>query len=295
MTVSPRQFQNYIIKLAQSAAGDNEDSMVGGQQTDDVPALLQPDDGSGRGPRDEYESFSSGAEDLHEKNREGGYLQGAFTRFDSSAKETGKELKGLLTSFGPDAIVSRAPAEAGATKTGSAMMKEIRRIKAAEKARAVAEAAADAWKAKKSAWIRGDKPKLFSKLSSASIGAFSNELHKIARSKNVLKRIEFLRQKGLNLPLGRVTKAQTYAMTRHRARKSGKDLAEMISESPNQKERLKKLFLPEARKSRAEAKEFVGGLRSAPESGVGAAKSFLRRTRMAELRKQRAERIGGVV
>lgn len=126
MTVSPKQFEQFIVKLAQdSAPGDNEGATLGGQQTDAVPELLQPEDGPGEGPRGEFEAMSSGAEKAHADNREGegGYLQDAFDNFDSAAKQTGKEMKELLTSFGPDAIVSRATPEAGATKISSITIK----------------------------------------------------------------------------------------------------------------------------------------------------------------------------
>lgn len=118
MTVSPKRFERFVAKLASTSTGDNENQTLQSQQTDAVPELLQPDEGAGSGPRGEFESMTSGAEEEHLQNREGGYLPKAFSNFNAAAKETGQELKGLLSHYGPEAIVSRATPEAGATKVG---------------------------------------------------------------------------------------------------------------------------------------------------------------------------------
>ena len=137
---SAKDFQNAIIKMAQTEGGDNEDATVGGVQNDDTPELLQPDKGSGEGPRGEHETMSEGAEKEHQDNREGkgGYLERSFKGFQEAARHDGADLSNLLDNFGPKAIVSRATAEAG--------------------------------------------PKM--KLSSVSIGAFSDELSKIEMNRS---------------------------------------------------------------------------------------------------------------
>jgi hypothetical protein len=117
---SRADFVRAITKIAQdTSVGDDEGQVVGGQQSDAVPELLQPDEGKGSGPRGEHESMSTGAEQAHKENREGGYLQNAFAGFDSAAREAGQDLKDALDNFGPEAIVSRATPEAGATKVSS--------------------------------------------------------------------------------------------------------------------------------------------------------------------------------
>lgn len=120
---SREDFIREIVKVAQdTSVGDDEGQVVKGQQSDETPELLQPDEGPGEGPRGEEETFSRGMENAHQENREGGYLQNAFSGFDSAAKQDGQQLKGLLTNFGPKAIASRATAEAGATKIGQVQL-----------------------------------------------------------------------------------------------------------------------------------------------------------------------------
>ncbi|MFW9801201.1 MAG: hypothetical protein ACFFFC_00995 [Candidatus Thorarchaeota archaeon] len=121
MTISPNQFEQFIGKLAQSEPGDNEDSMLQGQQNDVVPELLQPDEGQGEGPRAEYESFSTGAEKGSKQNQEG-YLPEAFAHFSSAARQSKQELSSLLNSYGPDAIVSRPILSGGTSKVSSINM-----------------------------------------------------------------------------------------------------------------------------------------------------------------------------
>lgn len=112
---SAKDFQNTIIKMAQTEGGDNEGATVKGVQNDDTPELLQPDEGSGEGSRGEHETMSEGAEKEHADNREGsgGYLENAFKGFQEAARHDGADLSNLLDNFGPKAIVSRATAEAG--------------------------------------------------------------------------------------------------------------------------------------------------------------------------------------
>lgn len=120
---SKADFVRAVTKIAQeTSVGDNEDQSVKGQQLDEPPELLQPDDGPGEGPRGEEESMTSGAESEHQENREGGYLQNAFSGFDSVARQTGAELSNLLDSYGPKSVASRAPAEAGVSKIGEARL-----------------------------------------------------------------------------------------------------------------------------------------------------------------------------
>lgn len=122
MVIKPEDYVSAITKLAYQV-GDDEGQVQQGQQTDDVPAILQPDKGPGSGPRGESESFSTGAEKAHLDNREGKYLPNAFNEFNNAARQAGRDLKGALSSFGPKAIVSRATPEAGATKISSAQMR----------------------------------------------------------------------------------------------------------------------------------------------------------------------------
>lgn len=120
---SKADFVRAITKIAQdTSVGDDEGQVVKGQQKEETPELLQPDEGPGEGPRGEEEAMSTGAEKEHKENREGGYLQNAFSGFDAAARQAGKDLKGALSSFGPDSIVSRATPEAGATKIGSVQL-----------------------------------------------------------------------------------------------------------------------------------------------------------------------------
>jgi hypothetical protein len=130
---SREQFIREIVKVAQdTSVGDTEDQGTKGQQSDETPELLQPDEGKGEGPRGEHESMSTGAEKAHKENREGGYLPKAFDGFRSAARQTGAELGNLLDNFGPKAVVSRATAEAGQSKIGSARLTafadELRKI-----------------------------------------------------------------------------------------------------------------------------------------------------------------------
>ena len=133
---SPEDFIQAITKMAQ-APETNEDDSLKGQQSDDVPELLQPDEGPGTGPRGEHESMSTGAEASHSENREGGYLQSAFNQFEPAARQAGAELSNALDNFGPDAIVSRATPEAGQSKIGSVQLRsfldEVTKIEAAKK------------------------------------------------------------------------------------------------------------------------------------------------------------------
>jgi hypothetical protein len=116
---SREDFIREIVKVAQdTSVGDDEDQVVKGQQSDETPELLQPDEGPGEGPRGEEEAMSTGGEKEHQENREGGYLQNAFSGFNAAARQDGQQLKSLLSNFGPKAIVSRATPEAGATKIG---------------------------------------------------------------------------------------------------------------------------------------------------------------------------------
>jgi hypothetical protein len=118
MTVSPEQFKQFIIKLAQSDLETNEDSTLRGQQGDEVPALLQPDEGPGEGPRSEVESLSTGAE-KESKQNEQGYLLDILNNYLSASKQTSNELKSLLDSYGPDAISSSSVAKTGSIKVAS--------------------------------------------------------------------------------------------------------------------------------------------------------------------------------
>lgn len=79
--------------------------------------------------------MSDMAEASHLNNRENGFLPDAFNQFKPAAKETGKQLRGLLSGYGKDAIASRALVEAGQSKTGSvklaAFADEMQKIDAA--------------------------------------------------------------------------------------------------------------------------------------------------------------------
>jgi len=127
------QFIREIVKVAQdTSVGDTENEGTKGQQSDETPELLQPDEGKGEGPRGEHESMSTGAEKAHKENREGGYLPKAFDGFNAAARQTGAELSNLLDNYGPKAIASRAPAEAGVSKISAAQLNgfsdELRKI-----------------------------------------------------------------------------------------------------------------------------------------------------------------------
>jgi len=112
---SEEDFQNAVIKMAQFELEDNGNAMVSGEQNAVMPAMLQPEKGTGEGSRNEYETMSEGAEKAHSDNREGkgGYLDKAFKGFQQAARQDGAELSNMLDSFGPKAIVSRATGEAG--------------------------------------------------------------------------------------------------------------------------------------------------------------------------------------
>lgn len=128
MAITRDQFISILEKQAQEATAPehNEDDSIAGMQApseENVPELLQPEDGPGKRPRGEAEVFSSGAEERHEENRTGGYLQNALPRFNQAAKETGQQLKGLLDHFGPQAGTSKAVADAGKDKVSSVQTK----------------------------------------------------------------------------------------------------------------------------------------------------------------------------
>lgn len=132
---SREDFIREITKVAlQTEPGDTENEGTLGQQSDETPELLQPDEGKGSGPRGEHEAMSTGAEKAHAENREGtgGYLDKAFDGFSSAARQTGAELSNLLDGYGPKAIVSRATPEAGVSKISSARLEafvnELRKI-----------------------------------------------------------------------------------------------------------------------------------------------------------------------
>lgn len=114
MYQSRDDFIRAVTKIAQDTqVGDNEGQSITGQQTDDVPKLLQPDDGPGAEPnRAEFESFSEAGEEGHEENREEGFLPNAFNQFGAAAKQTGKDLSAVLDSFGKDSITSKATTDA---------------------------------------------------------------------------------------------------------------------------------------------------------------------------------------
>jgi hypothetical protein len=120
---SKEDFVREISKIAQdTSVGDTEDQGTPGQQSGETPELLQPDEGPGVGPRGEHESMSTGAEKSHRENRTEGFLPNAFEGFNSAARQTGAELSNLLDNFGPKAISSKATAEAGKSKIGSAQL-----------------------------------------------------------------------------------------------------------------------------------------------------------------------------
>jgi len=121
MYYSRDEFINVITKSA-AQTGDDEGQVVKGEQLEQTPELLQPDEGPGSGPRGEHESLSTGAEKEHMENREGGYLQNAFSGFNSAARQAGSDLRGALDDYGPNAIVSRATPEAGTSKLSSVQL-----------------------------------------------------------------------------------------------------------------------------------------------------------------------------
>lgn len=130
---SREDFIRAVVKVAQDTqVGDTEDGGVAGKQSNDTPELLQPDEGKGVGFRGEEESMSSGAESEHASNREGGYLQNAFSGFDAAAAQAGKDLKDNLSNFGPSTVSSKATTNAAQTKIGSAVLlsfsDELRKI-----------------------------------------------------------------------------------------------------------------------------------------------------------------------
>jgi hypothetical protein len=120
MYFSEEDFRRAVVKMAEQT-GDDEDQIVAGQQSDDVPEMLQPDEGPGQGPRGEHESLSKGVEQNAEDNR-AGQLKDAFDQFPSAARQTGAELGNLLDHYGPESISSKAQAELGATKIGSVQL-----------------------------------------------------------------------------------------------------------------------------------------------------------------------------
>ena len=134
MYFSEQDFQRAIVKIAQQT-GDDEDQIVAGQQSDDVPEMLQPDKGPGEGPRGEHEALTTGAE-RSSQDEKAGQLKDAFTEFDSAARQTGAELRNLLDSYGRDSISSKAQAEQGATKLSAfqlgAFVDEIAKIAKAQ-------------------------------------------------------------------------------------------------------------------------------------------------------------------
>lgn len=115
-------FVRAVVKIAQTQVGDNEDQSTKGQQTDDTPELLQPDDGKGSGSRGEEESFSTAMEEQHKENRQGGYLPDAFQHFKENAQQDSKVMKGLLSNYDKDAVVSKAPLDAAQEKMGAARL-----------------------------------------------------------------------------------------------------------------------------------------------------------------------------
>lgn len=123
MILSEQDFINAITKVAEAGQiGDNESEMVGGEQAEAVPEMLQPDAGKGSGSRAAFESFTTDAEKRHSDNRagSGGYLDQAFDGFGQNARQAGAELSNLLDNFGPKAISSSATTEAGQTKISQA-------------------------------------------------------------------------------------------------------------------------------------------------------------------------------
>jgi len=97
---SREDFISEVVKIAKdTSVGDNEDQIIKGLQKDDVPELLQPDEGKGSGNRGEHEAVSTGAEKENAKNGTEEYLPNAFARFNESTKQTEKDLKALLNSW----------------------------------------------------------------------------------------------------------------------------------------------------------------------------------------------------
>lgn len=113
-------FVRAVVKIAQTQVEDNENKATKGQQTDDTPELLQPEEGKGSGSRGEEESFSTAMEEQHKENRQGSYLPDAFQHFKENAKQDDKTMKDLLVNYDKDAIVSKAPLDAAQEKVGEA-------------------------------------------------------------------------------------------------------------------------------------------------------------------------------
>lgn len=131
---SRQDFIRSVVKIAQEQGEieSNEDQTLKGQQNDDTPELLQPDEGDGQGSRGEEETFSTAMEEGHKENRQGGFLPDAFANFRDNAKQDSATMKGLLTNFDGDAIVSKAPLDAAQEKMSSvrlnAFADELRKI-----------------------------------------------------------------------------------------------------------------------------------------------------------------------
>ena len=102
------QFVEFLEKSAAAAPGVMSD--VRGTQDETVPALLQPQEGPGKGSRGEDETFSLSAEKRHDENR-ARQLEGYFTKFREGARQQGQQLRGLLRNYGPKAVVSKAQPE----------------------------------------------------------------------------------------------------------------------------------------------------------------------------------------
>jgi hypothetical protein len=130
------RYQRALKELEKRAQGEfpGEGSDISGEQKEEVPELLQPDDGPGSGSRPEQETFTSSAEDRHQENRTD-YLGDAFNKFKSDGKEVGQQLKGLLDGYNKDAVVSTAQAEDASTKISSitwdGFLNELGKIKEA--------------------------------------------------------------------------------------------------------------------------------------------------------------------
>lgn len=123
---SRKDFIEAVVKIAETAP-PGDDSSVKGAQNDDVPELLQPDEGKGAGFRPEQEAMSTSAEASHKEDRLP-YLSDAFGKFQEGRRQTQAELGNLLDHYGSDTISSKPMAEKTSSVRSAAFADELAKI-----------------------------------------------------------------------------------------------------------------------------------------------------------------------
>lgn len=119
-------FIRAIQKIAMQA--QTNDGVVAGKQSDDVPALLQPDKGPGKVDRKEQESLSSAEETINSEEVPR-YLRHCFMNFQRHKKLEQGNMKKLLDGFKrKDTVSARALMEKESALRLSAFSDELRHI-----------------------------------------------------------------------------------------------------------------------------------------------------------------------